>query len=138
MYFFVYGTLKQGYGNNHLLRGSKFIDSGVTLKPYTMFDTGGFPVVMATEKKNRIAGEVYEVFSMQTRASLDRLEGYPHMYHRKKVLVELDVTGHKVACQMYAGTPECWDRRLRGMYELGPGNNGVAVWQPKQHTWDNQ
>ena len=127
MYVFVYGSLKKGYGNNRLLQNAIFIDKGITLKPYVIYGAGGFPVVFDTEKKGHIAGEVYDVTPAE-RARLDGLEGYPYMYHRKKVMVVLDETGHRVACQMYVGTVDHWQRNIRSLQQIQPDQNGVCTW----------
>jgi gamma-glutamylcyclotransferase (GGCT)/AIG2-like uncharacterized protein YtfP len=44
---FVYGTLKSGYGNNVLLKGSTFKSTGVTLRLFTVLSSE-FPVAFAT------------------------------------------------------------------------------------------
>ena len=79
---FVYGTLKKGFGNNVLLQNSNFIGEGFV--EADMFNFGSFPVV--SEGKGSVKGEVYEV-NDSVFQSLDRLEGYPNFYDRKKVHV---------------------------------------------------
>ena len=69
----VYGTLRQGNGNNILLSNSNFLGKGKTLPKFEMFSLGGFPGI--TEGSTRITVEVYEVDS-DTLSRLDRLEGY--------------------------------------------------------------
>ena len=126
-YVFVYGTLKRGYGNNRLLRDAKFIDSGVTLMPYDLRDLGAYPVVV-DRKRARVAGEVYEVTKEELKR-LDGLEGYPNMYGRKKILVQLNQTGVRVQCFMYVGS-EGWithmggPDRIRGIAEVA----GKCTW----------
>ena len=131
MYVFVYGTLKRGYGNNRLLQSAKFIDSGVTMMPYRILGTGGFPVVL-NEKEHRIAGEVYEIVTKRDLPRLDGLEGYPYMYYRKKVMVELNTTGIKIAAQMYVGTPSHWELSVPHLQRIMADENGVAAWNARR------
>jgi gamma-glutamylaminecyclotransferase len=128
MYVFVYGTLKKGYGNNQrLLRDTKFIDAGVTLMPYDLRDLGPFPVVV-NNKRARVLGEVYDCTKQELKR-LDQLEGYPRMYGRKKVLVELNATGHRVQCFMYVGSQGWTASMPRQLHEIKPNENGVCEWQ---------
>lgn len=76
---FVYGTLRAGEGNHHLLRGALYLGTHRTPARYTMLDLGGYPGV--TAGRTRITGEVYAV-DPATLAALDRLEEYPHLYTR--------------------------------------------------------
>ncbi|HEY6019093.1 MAG TPA: gamma-glutamylcyclotransferase family protein, partial [Candidatus Paceibacterota bacterium] len=57
---FVYGTLKNGQSNNHLLESATFIGQGMTIKPYYMANLGGFPVVTHSPPKHNVAGELFE------------------------------------------------------------------------------
>lgn len=73
----VYGSLRQGHGNNALLRqgGASYVCTTKTAKNYAMYSLGGFPFVNLSEKKTPITVEVYEV-SDQCLRQLDMLEGY--------------------------------------------------------------
>jgi len=44
MKVFVYGTLKHGYGNHHVLEGSRFVGKGCTVAMCCLYDAG-FPVL---------------------------------------------------------------------------------------------
>ena len=85
-YVFVYGTLKQNYGNYHVMeraKGIKICDA-VTKDKFVM-GGGGIPyVVKVGEPKHQIKGELYKVFNMQP---LDDLEGHPTFYRREKIEV---------------------------------------------------
>lgn len=78
---FVYGTLKNGYGNHHCMKrasGEFLGESSVQdLKIYNY--CSHFPAV-AEGEGGRVYGEVYRVKDM---APLDTLEGYPRLYTRK-------------------------------------------------------
>lgn len=92
MYVFVYGTLKQGYGNHRLLKGkslymgeAELLDYGVFPLPY------GFPGILPKEGEI-VKGELYSI-DEQVLNGLDCLEGFyepnhPHnMYERVEVEV---------------------------------------------------
>ena len=83
---FVYGTLKRGFGNNVLLKNSKFIGEAETVNRMTMLSLGGFPMVVGTYGTSTIKGEVYEVDD-DTLRNLDSLEGNPNFYMRKTINV---------------------------------------------------
>ena len=77
----VYGTLKRGFGNNYLLRGSSYIGKGETKNRYPMV-ASGIPYVIDNEGKgHNIDIELYAV-SDTTLAELDSLEGHPTWYRR--------------------------------------------------------
>lgn len=105
---FVYGTLKRGYGNNVLLRGSTYIGPSVTVPRYRMLEPS-FPVILPDENGKQLAGEVYHVDDT-TLASLDRLEGVrpdgSGMYTREVIdVIEQD---QPVQAYIYVGNPTHW------------------------------
>lgn len=60
MKLFVYGTLKKGQYNHHLLMDSKYLYDTV-IKGFTLYDVGyGYPFAVKKEG-SFITGEVYEV-----------------------------------------------------------------------------
>lgn len=77
-YYFVYGTLKRGYGNNRIFQMSptaEFIEEAVTEPKFNLYHLGGFPGV--TEKGNTaVHGEIWAVSDEETKRRLDALEGY--------------------------------------------------------------
>ncbi|XP_052253933.1 gamma-glutamylaminecyclotransferase A-like isoform X2 [Dreissena polymorpha] len=93
---FVYGTLKTGLHNHHLMTtGSKghccYLGTAVT--------SGKFPLIVATrfnipfllfapDHGYHVAGELYEVDDAQV-AALDKLEGHPHRYERRRTDVRV-------------------------------------------------
>jgi len=84
MKVFVYGTLKQGYGNHRLMIESKGKFLGKDkIVGYACINTRSFPYA---EKKDgyKIIGEVYELMSNDL-SLLDQLEGYPTHYSRSEV-----------------------------------------------------
>jgi len=85
---FVYGSLKKGYGNHHLLEDAEYVGNAETVSSnYTMYSLGAFPGV--TEGGTTcITGEVYRVDDNEL-ASLHRLEGHPTFYKAVNKQVKL-------------------------------------------------
>lgn len=101
---FVYGTLRQGYNNHHLLSDARFFGRGQTIHAYAMY-AADVPFVTAAQPVSRITGEVYAVNERQLQA-LDALEEHPHWYCREQVAVALE-TGEICHCWLYFNaTPE--------------------------------
>lgn len=88
---FVYGTLKEGYSNHTLLKGSKFIGKATTKERFIMIGKDmSFPYILEQSSKGKIiTGEVYEV-DYSTLLNLDRLEGNPYHYYKEKIDTYVD------------------------------------------------
>jgi gamma-glutamylcyclotransferase (GGCT)/AIG2-like uncharacterized protein YtfP len=82
----VYGTLRQGWGNNRLLQNefSEYLGTQKTEPKFTMVSMGGFPGLVA-EGNTAATIEVFRVTSKDVERSLDRLEGYPGWYDKIKI-----------------------------------------------------
>jgi gamma-glutamylaminecyclotransferase len=105
---FVYGTLKQGYGNYaRILAGnSNFLGTAVTDGKFKMLDSG-FPVLLSVQSGGKhVAGEVFEVNDAVLKR-LDQLEGEGSMYDRKLVTVQME-SGEFVQAYIYIGCDRCW------------------------------
>jgi gamma-glutamylcyclotransferase (GGCT)/AIG2-like uncharacterized protein YtfP len=92
---FVYGTLKRGYGNHHLLMEEIFLGEGETEDDYHLQgDSIPYAVPSAYVPKGTIKapikGEIYHVVNPKTMRQLDILEGNGHFYFRnlRKVTLE--------------------------------------------------
>ena len=95
----VYGSLKTGYNNDHFLQHSEKIGHDVTHEAkFEMVDLDEFPGIIPGEY--HIAGEVWKV-NQKTLRYLDDLEGYPELYDRIKV--NMNVNG---PTWMYVLTPD--------------------------------
>ena len=94
-YYFVYGTLKRGHGNNRILAQSstaQFVEEGITTPEFNLYHLGGFPGV--TENgETAVHGEIWSVQDVDTKRRLDMLEDYrkdnPTMglYNKKVITV---------------------------------------------------
>lgn len=85
----VYGTLRQGESNHHLLSDSQFLGNVVTQAHFQLFDLGPYPAAIKGEQS--LIAEVYLVAD-ETMRKLDILEDYPNEYER-----ELVTTPHGLA-----------------------------------------
>jgi gamma-glutamylcyclotransferase (GGCT)/AIG2-like uncharacterized protein YtfP len=88
---FVYGTLKSGFRNHHLLEGCAFFGAATTVSTYRMIETG-FPVIMPDLEGRPLAGEIY-IVDDDVLARLDQLEREGSSYDRKLIDVNLPLAG---------------------------------------------
>ena len=87
---FVYGSLKKGFDNHYLLnKHAKRIGKAITIGKFGMFEDGfgNYPYLIPVPKM-RIHGELYEIQRKELLEKLDKFEGYPDYYERKKILVK--------------------------------------------------
>lgn len=94
---FVYGTLKRNNGNHLLLAASTFVGEA-KIKGAMIAYSPNFPGVCAVGSDD-IYGEVYSVTPLTLHA-LDRLEGHPKFYERRKTIAfqENSLDGELVWC----------------------------------------
>ncbi len=83
---FVYGTLRAGEPNHHLLDDHALVGEARTKPAFELVSLGAFPAMIAGGT-TAVVGEVYEVDPF-TLAALDRLEGHPRFYQRRPIRLE--------------------------------------------------
>lgn len=120
----VYGTLKQGYGNNRLLKDQEFIGSGKTIDNYSMISFG-VPMVYKDPATSPIAIELYKVTKDSLTGPLDRLEGHPTFYRREKIKVTVDEEVYSDVW-MYFSSDNSAEYRYGDILEP---ENGVINWK---------
>jgi gamma-glutamylcyclotransferase (GGCT)/AIG2-like uncharacterized protein YtfP len=92
---FVYGSLKTGYSNHHLLGKAKGYPA---MAPHLDIYAGpNYP--FAIKGRGRTFGEVYEINHTALR-KLDQLEQHPHDYHRQIIRVILN-NGNAITAWTY-------------------------------------
>jgi len=80
---FVYGTLKRGGSNHHLMAGQKFLGAARTPPGFRLYDLGGHPgMIPKTDDRAGIFGEVWSV-DVACLAQLDLLEGTAQGIYRR-------------------------------------------------------
>lgn len=82
----VYGSLRQGFHNHHLLAHCEFLGTFNSANRYTMVDLGSFPGLFHGDTST-IVVEIYRV-DEATLAKLDILEGHPKHYQRHPQPIE--------------------------------------------------
>lgn len=87
-YLFVYGSLKRGFPNHHVLGDARFIKNTVLIGGYDMYSLGGFPGIVPGS--GRVHGEVYEI-SEDHLPRLDALEGYNEKWPREHCMYTREV-----------------------------------------------
>ncbi len=79
----VYGSLKKGRGNHHILHNAEYLGE-IKIEPkFTLVSLGGFPGLVPNGTQE-VKGELYKVDD-ETMRRLDWLEGHPHFYVREVV-----------------------------------------------------
>ena len=84
---FVYGTLKRGCRNHHVLRAAEFLGEAWTEPLYLMINCGSYPGLMhagSARKGQAIHGELYRI-DTPLLAILDAFEDVPREYIRASV-----------------------------------------------------
>jgi gamma-glutamylcyclotransferase (GGCT)/AIG2-like uncharacterized protein YtfP len=104
-YMAVYGTLKRGYGNNYLCKyaGMPFISTGKTTESDFFLQGGGFPICR-DGGSHSVSVEVFAFKHFEQIEDIDRLEGHPEWYKRRKVPITLS-NGEIVDAWMYIQEP---------------------------------
>jgi gamma-glutamylaminecyclotransferase len=78
---FVYGTLRKGYVNHHLLQGARALGAARTQEDYALY-LGDFPYLVRGQPVGAVKGELYAVSPAGMRL-LDQLEEHPDWYERR-------------------------------------------------------
>jgi gamma-glutamylaminecyclotransferase len=88
IHVFVYGSLKRGFRNHHLLEASRFIGPGTTRRDFDLLDLGYFPAAIRPGAF-AIRGELFAI-DRRTLSTLDLLESNGTFYQREQhaVMVE--------------------------------------------------
>ena len=97
---FVYGTLKSGYGNNRLLRTSRF--AGEAISEHPKFKMTGHGVPFLSDKGDQyIRGELWEIDDPDVLDRIDQLEGHPTCYCRREHSFYNVTTGERETAWVY-------------------------------------
>lgn len=87
---FVYGTLKRGYSNHHLLAGQAFQGEARTAPGFALFSLGSHPgMVELPSDGGSVTGEVWSV-DKRCLEQLDLLEGTAEGLYRRGLVPLLE------------------------------------------------
>ena len=100
---FVYGTLKQGFGNHHRIFGGYDIKITPAFTHGRLYDLGWYPAM--TVGKEKVYGQLIEFDNSEILKRVDYLEGYkginhPHNYYERGE-VDVFVDGDTVKAWVY-------------------------------------
>ena len=100
---FVYGTLKQGFGNHHRIFGGFVIKIQLAFTYGRLYDLGWYPAM--TEGSDKVFGELIEFNNPEILKRVDYLEGFkgenhPHNYYERRI-VDVFVGGDTVKAWVY-------------------------------------
>ena len=99
----VYGTLRKGQPNHHLLGNSAFLGTASLPSGYVL-TVAQLPFLT---RKNNGLGALIELYSVDaaTLSTLDYLEGHPNMYIRTPITIMHNNSPLEVFVYLYNGTP---------------------------------
>ena len=91
IYLFVYGSLKKGFNNHHILFDANYISKASTIGKFAMFTETdkNYPYIIKDERiGQRIDGELYEITRKDVLDKIDTFEGAPFYFQRKDVMIK--------------------------------------------------
>ena len=130
---FVYGTLKQGYGNNkHFLRDAYYISKAESVdNSYIMYCNGGFPMTIDVKSTGfyKIKGELYFV-NQKILEGLDMLESNGSMYTRElRHFIADDGKIYEAWIYLFNRTPWKYSSNNRNLnFNIDTDNKKVVEW----------
>jgi len=100
---FVYGTLKQGFGNHHRIFGGYDIKITPAFTKGKLYDLGWYPAM--TVGTDKVFGELIEFDNLEILKKVDYLEGFrcvnhPHNYYERR-MVDVFVDDDTVKAWIY-------------------------------------
>jgi gamma-glutamylcyclotransferase (GGCT)/AIG2-like uncharacterized protein YtfP len=113
-YIFVYGSLKSGRSNNHLLIASEFVSVGY-IPGCALVDLGRYPGLVPCQCDSRdwAEGEIWKSSDLQeTLSYLDHLESEGTLYKRVAMPVVGARPSDEVLCWTYLYMPKYKARAL--------------------------
>ncbi|MEM0440945.1 MAG: gamma-glutamylcyclotransferase family protein [Candidatus Caldarchaeum sp.] len=137
VWYFAYGSnldvdgMKKRVGQWHDLRPAKLKGFRLVFNVYSTSWRGGVANIVE-DPQSIVYGALYLLDEEQLE-KLDRYEGVPHLYHRRKVMVETDQTS--VEAYVYVGTnprqkivpsSEYFALMVKGLKRLGYGEDVIS------------
>lgn len=125
---FVYGSLKRGFHNHHLLETSELLGEATSCDRFVMWGAG-FPFLASKSRGHRVAGELYLV-DLETLQCLDHLEGHPRFYRRQSRLFRTGRTRRRAWIYL---VPQ--DRYQSSDVLVRPDRDSILRWSQEQAGW---
>ena len=114
----VYGTLRKGQSNHHVLGDSLFIKT-TRLKGFLMYGVDSFPAVIRGTEKDEITVEIYRVNDPEILKELDLLEGFdrtnPQSQNSLYTIQEITIKEVEEPIEIYT-----FDHHPEIVHQIGP------------------
>ena len=81
--FFVYGSLKKGFENDHILEKAKYISKAITVREFAMYEANGGEYPYLLKEKS-----LYKITRNDLLKKIDIFEGSPDYYKRESIEVK--------------------------------------------------
>lgn len=98
IYLFIYGSLKKGFDNHHIIEKATYISKAKTVNKFAMYKNkkGDYPYLVKDQHLDNINGELYRINRKDLLIKIDKFEDSPNYYQREKIKIKTR-SGIKVA-----------------------------------------
>ena len=114
----VYGTLRKGEANHHVLGNSEFIKT-IRLKGFKMYGANSFPAVIQGAENDSIIVEIYKITRQNILDELDLLEGFdrknPMGRENLYTVQKIKIDSEKMPIEIYTFDHHPWS-----VQQIGP------------------
>lgn len=122
---FVYGSLKEGFERGHMFKPLEPRVPGKTVQKFHM-KRAAWPYIRPDSKGFPVSGE-FCVVDDKNLQILDMIEGYPNLFDKRNIHVELD-TGEQVSATVYILSDTQAEHIPEYFQEVLPNSEGVLVY----------
>lgn len=90
IFLFIYGSLKKGFDNHHIIEKATYISKAMTVDKFAMYKNkkGDYPYLVKNEHIDNINGEVYKINRKDLLRKIDEFEDSPNYYQREKIKIK--------------------------------------------------
>jgi gamma-glutamylaminecyclotransferase len=110
---FLYGTLKRGHVNHHLVAKQRFVGPAQTQQGFTLYELDGYPgMVAATGGREGVVGEIWQIDAACLNL-LDEFEGVSEGLYRRTT-IPLIAPHENIVVETYLYAQSTTGRRVIG------------------------